>query len=139
MYTHTYIHTYIIFTGVTAQQLVSGNEGRNSEQKMSYIVSNIASQLNRSRNAMVAVRFPQGLAMPSLEMRRISKSFATIVACRNETRGSNFHIMLDPVLKCLATGWLASLPMTARRWSPNLVLKGLPCSFFNTKHATSIA
>jgi hypothetical protein len=33
-----------------------------------------------------------------------------------------------PVLQCLATGWLASLLMTARRCSPNLVLKGLPVS-----------
>jgi hypothetical protein len=52
--------------------------------------------------------------------------FAAIVATRNGKR---------LVSICLAKGWLASLPMTARRCSPNIVLKGLPV----IKHATSTA
>ena len=47
-------------------------------------------------------------------------------------RGLEFPYLIHcdcmAVLKCLARGWLASLPMTARRCSPNLVLKGFPVS-----------
>jgi hypothetical protein len=57
-------------------------------------------------------------------------SFVAILSSRNGTEGtlSVSETLSMPVLKCLATGWLASLPMAARRCSPNFVLKDLPIS-----------
>ena len=64
--------------------------------------------------------------MPSLEIKRISCFFAAIIATRNGTDGSNFHVwntIWFGLLRCLATGWLASLPMAAYQCSPNFALK----------------
>ena len=51
-----------------------------------------------------------------------------IISTRNGTEGSNFHVrytMTAPLLKYLAIGLFALLLVTARRCSPNLVLKDL--------------
>jgi hypothetical protein len=82
-------------------------------------------------------------AVRSLEMRRFSCRLPAIVASRNGTEGSNFHIWNTVIatINCLTTGSsVASLPMTARRCSP----RDQPCpqrssSFPNIKHATSTA
>jgi hypothetical protein len=57
-------------------------------------------------------------------------SFVAILSSRNGTEGtiSISETLSMPVLKCLATGWLAPLPMAARRCSPKFVLKDLPIS-----------
>jgi hypothetical protein len=45
----------------------------------------------------------------------------------------------SPLLKCLETGWLASLPMTARRCSPYKPCPQRSSGFPSFKHATSTA
>ena len=59
--------------------------------------------------------------MPSLEMRRISCPLRLSLLPEMGQRARIFisERQLLPLLKCLATGWFASLLVTARRCSPN--------------------
>ena len=74
---------------------------------------------------------PRGCTVPSLEMRRISCLLRlSLPTLRLPEMGQRTRIFMSeiqwlPELKCLATGWLASLAETARRCSPNLVLNNV--------------
>ena len=76
---------------------------------------------------------PRGWTVPSLEMRRISCLLRLSLLPGMGQRARIFisETQWLPLLKCLATGWFASLLVTARRCSPNLVLmEDVSGSFF---------
>jgi hypothetical protein len=60
---------------------------------------------------------------------KVKASFHTGKSPAEQKRRESFHCVKFTTI-CLATGWLASLPMTACRCSPiaNLVLRDLPVS-----------
>ena len=83
---------------------------------------------------------PRGWTVPSLEMRRISCLLRLSLL---PEMGQRARIIISetqwlPLLKCLATGWFASLLVTERRCSPNPSPQ-TSSSFSNVKHATSTA
>ena len=84
---------------------------------------------------------PRGWTVPSLEMRRISCLLRLSLLPEMGQRARIFisETQWLPLLKCLATGWFASLLVTERR---SVVAKPSPqtsSSFSNVKHATSTA